>query len=280
MKTPDDLMALPGFLPVLQAYIKSSMSNYAELEGLLRFVDNQEKWLLSFLIYRQWIDATAPGGSGKVYLSQIWDEARTLKATSRNTVNNFFNAFAAYGFIDKVAHGADRRVLELHFPHIIHKSFFRWYLGYARSLDALDGGKRTITLEADPQLIRKVHPRMLEMLLKDDQWRVPPRHINVFYSVKNGNLILDYMFSCLDLQTVDKAGYSAHTMSGTDLARRFFVGRSTVHRLFQTAATHGLLAIVGNAKDSQVWVSRDFVMEYVAWQARKMARLDNAFSIL
>ena len=273
-------MANPGLLPLIQEHLSRAMAHYSELQQILRFLDSQEKWLLAFVIYRQWIESKRQDGSGIVYMSGIWDEAKDLGGYSRNTVSAFVDGLVAYGFIRRVTHVHDRRFQELHLSDLVHRSFRFWYQTHALTLDRLDGGDRSARLEADPDLVLRLHSPLVDSLIRENMWRSTPSGLEVFFNVKNGYLVLDYLISMMEVTPGEPRGYRLGIVSRSELTRLFHIGRSTIYRLFLSMEEEGISWTVDTPAGPEMWLSRDFVLSVCSWQANKFARIDNAFLAL
>lgn len=278
MIEPESISSNPRFLPLIQEHLKRTMDRYTELQQILRFLDSQEKWLLAFVIYRQWVDGMMRDGVGRVYMSGIWDEAKEIGGYSRNTVSAFVDGLVAYGFIRRVTHEHDRRFQELHFSELVHRAFHFWYLNHAVTLDRLDGGDRAVRLEADPHLVYRLHPPLVASLISQNIWRSSPSELDVFFNVKNGYLVLDYLMGLLEITEGEPAGYRIGIISRTELTRLFHIGRSTIYRLFLATEEEGVSWTVETALGPELWMSREFVLRVCRWQAAKLARIDNAFA--
>jgi hypothetical protein len=280
MLTVDRLLAYPNFLPLLQDHLRRTMDRYTELHQILRFLDSQEKWLLAFIIYRQWVNGTVRDGTGLVYMSGIWDEVKAIGGFSRNTVTAFVDGLVAYGFIRRVTNERDRRYQELHFSEVVHRAFLFWYMNHAQTLDLLDGGDRATRLQADPGLVLALHPPLVESLLRENMWRGVPTDIDVFFRIKNGYLVLDHLMGQLDLSGGEEDAYCAGLATRTDLMQLFHIGRSTLYRLFTAMEEEGIARSEPTAAGTLIWLKRDFVARVCRWQAAKFARIDHAFAQL
>lgn len=280
MTEPESIYSNPRFLPLIQEHLKRTMERYTDLQHILRFLDSQEKWLLAFVIYRQWMEGMKRDGVGRVYMSGIWDEAKDIGGYSRNTVSAFVDGLVAYGFIRRVTSEHDRRFQELHFSDLVHRAFHFWYLNHAVTLDKLDGGNRAGRLEADPDLVYRLHPPLVVSLINENIWRSSPSDLDVFFNVKNGYLVLDYIMGLLEITEGEPEGYRVGVLSRSELTRLFHIGRSTIYRLFLSTEEEGVSWTVETPKGPELWISREFVLRVCRWQAAKLARIDNAFSSL
>lgn len=280
MSTFDRFMAHPGVLLLIREHLRRAMERYTELQNILRFLDSQEKWLLAFVIYRQWVDGVNRDGVGRVYMSSIWDEAKDIGCFSRNTVSAFVDGLVAYGFIRRVPHAHDRRYQELHFSDLVHRAFQFWYHTHALTLDAVDGGERAARLEADPGLVLRLHPRLVASLVRDHMWRSSPSHFDVFFNVKNGYLVMDYLIGMMEIEPGEPRGYRVGVVSRSELTRLFHIGRSTIYRLFLSMEEQGVSWTVNTPAGPELWISRNFVLLVCRWQAAKFARIDDAFRSL
>lgn len=277
MLTVNILTADDRFLPLLQVHLTRTLARYGELQHILRFLDTQEKWLLAFMVYRQWIASQECHASGRVYASAILDEAARICRYSRNTVSAFIDGLAAYGIICKTTDTRDRRFQEISMTDKIHDAFLFWYLNHGLTLDMLDGGDRAARLNADPTLLRRIHPPLVTCLIDEEGWRHPSLEIDTFFQIKNGYLVLDYLMTELTLEPGSPPAYSAGIISRSALGSTFAVGRSTIYRLFDLLEKRGFAYWVATSDGSELWFYRSFIQAVCRWQAEKFVRIDKAY---
>ena len=146
MFTIEKLTADAQFLPLLSQHLTRTVGQYDEFQQILRFLDSQEKWLLAFMTYRQWLESRNEDNGGRVYTSQIISEAREICDYSRNTVTAFLDGLATYGIIKKTTDPRDRRFQEIRMTEQVHQAFLFWYMNHGYTLDQLDGGDRAARL--------------------------------------------------------------------------------------------------------------------------------------
>lgn len=277
MMTVDSLVADPRFLPLLQDHLTRTVSRYGQLQQILRFLDTQEKWLLAFMAYRQWIHSLDGHDSGRVYVSALLDEAAKICPYSRNTVWAFFDGLSAYNIVRKTTDTRDRRFQEITMTQIIHDAFYFWYSNHGMTLDLIDGGDRAARLQADPDLLKRMHPPLVDCLIEEEGWRHPSQEIDTFFQIKNGYLVLDHFMALLRLHPGEQDAFSVGTVSRARLCTAFSVGRSTLYRLFDLLQARDFAFWVSTPAGKELMFRRSFINAVCRWQAEKFIRIDKAY---
>jgi hypothetical protein len=263
------LAAHPGFPMVTRMGARGLIAMYDQHPALVRLIGNHQKWLLTGLIYGAYLKSMAPGAARPFCAAQVIEDAEAVNILSRNTVQQTLDALSAYGFLGKAGHDGDGRVTLLSIPDHIHVSTRGWVAMHCQALDGLDGGDRAARLAGRPELFPAIHRGLLSGLTLPGGWRDPPEDVALFYDARHGFLIAEHLAAEANAEGDDHV-VPGLTRSG--VARRYGIGRSTVHRLFQTAEARGLFAPMKGG----VALSSRFMARYSGWQALKFAALDLA----
>jgi hypothetical protein len=278
LQTVETLFRHPVFLSIVQTHAQAMLGQYAQFKELMRFIGSHQKWLLTYIIYRRWVFTTQPGNTSKLCMSQICDDAASFDLASRNTVTAFVDGLVTYGFLDKLPGTVDRRFQEFNIPEAVHGGVYLWFLNHGASLDLLDGGNRAGHLQSDPKIVTALQPLISGRLLEDRQWREPPDNVELFYSVKNGFLLLEYLISIINPDVDAIKGYRTGEMNRPNLAKEFSISRSTLYRMLDAARQRGIITWQDETGPSETWLSKAFVDEYCLWQARKFASIHATFA--
>lgn len=263
------LAAHPGFFSVARAGAQGLLAMYDQNPALVRLIGNHQKWLLTGLIYGAYLKSVAPDAARPFCAAQVIEDAQAADILSRNTVQQTMDALSAYGLLGRRAHEDDKRVTLLSIPDHIHGSTRGWVALHCQALDGLDGGDRARRLAARPEGFATLHRAFMAGLTAPGGWRDPPEDVALFQDARHGFLIAEHLAANAE---PDGERFMARGFTRSGAERRYGVGRSTVHRLFQAAEAKGVFTPVAGG----VAVSRDFMASYVGWQARKFAALDLA----
>jgi hypothetical protein len=263
------LAAHPGFFAVARAGAQGLLAMYDQHPALVRLIGNHQKWLLTGLIYGAYLKSVAPGAFRPFCAAQVIEDAQAADILSRNTVQQTLDAMAGYGLLGKSDHGDDGRVTLLHIPDHIHGSTRGWVALHCQALDGLDGGDRASRFTTQPDRFPAIHRGLLAGLTLPGGWRDPPEDVALFLDARHGFLIAEHLAATAE---PDGERYIVTGLSRSGVERRYGIGRSTVHRLFQSAEAKGLMSPL----DGGVAVSGDFMASYAGWQALKFAALDLA----
>lgn len=263
------LAAHPAFFHVARAGAKGLLAMYDQNPALVRLIGNHQKWLLTGLIYGAYLKSIAPDAARPFCAAQVIEDAQAVKILSRNTVQQTMDALSAYGLLGKSEHGEDGRVTLLEIPDHIHGSTRGWVIMHCQALDGLDGGDRAARITARPERFAALHRAFMAGLTAPGGWRDPPEDVALFYDARHGFLIAEHLAAEAE-DLGERHVVKGLTRSGVE--RRYGIGRSTVHRLFQAAEAKGVFTPLAGG----VAVSNGFMADYAGWQARKFAALDLA----
>jgi hypothetical protein len=262
------LAAHPGFFAVARAGSQGLLAMYDQHPALVRLIGNHQKWLLTGLIYGAYLKSIAPGAFRPFCAAQVIEDAQAVDILSRNTVQQTLDTMAGYGLLGKSDHD-DGRVTALSIPDHIHASTRGWVAMHCQALDGFDGGDRAARFMSRPDLFAAIHRGLLAGLTQPGGWRDPPEDVALFYDARHGFLLAEHLAA-----TAEAAGsrFWVAGLTRSGVSRRYGIGRSTVHRLFQAAEAQGLFCL----GDGGVAVSASFMASYAGWQALKFAALDLA----
>ncbi|MBB1248338.1 hypothetical protein [Rhizobium sp. G21] len=263
------LAAHPAFHHVARAGAQGLIAMYDQHPALVRLIGNHQKWLLTGLIYGAYLKSIAPGAARPFCAAQVIEDADAAGILSRNTVQQTMDAMAGYGLLDRTDHADDGRVVLLGIPDHIHGSTRGWLAMHCQALDGLDGGDRAARFVSRPELFAAIHRGLMAGLTLPGGWRDPPEDVALFYDARHGFLLAEHLAATAEAEG-SRFWVAGLTRSG--VSRRYGIGRSTVHRLFQAAEARGLFSL----GDGGVTVSSGFMASYAGWQALKFAALDLA----
>ncbi len=104
------------------------------------------------------------------------------------------------------------------------------------------------------------------------------RRLALFLWTAAGGLVVDHLMARIDLDGTDPERLQRRTSRNPRLAGDFMMSRTHLQRLLCQGGAARLCRLVRRAEARrELWISRDFVHEYCAWQAVKFAYVDEAF---
>lgn len=276
--TAEQLSRHPGFLLSIRHLAGTLRSMFDAAPRLARMLTSHQRWLLTQTAYALAMqhDSNDPSsGFSAVALTALITQ---YKVASRNTVLNFIEELFTYRFIAHASGEAGRR-RPRHFgpTEVSHQAMCGWLLANLTALDLLDDSDRAAYFQAHPELIRIAQPLLARNCLEDTAWREPPAQIGLFLWTAAGGLVVDHLLARVDLDGADAERFSVGRVETRNLASDFMMSRTHLQRLFAKAVQRGCVGWYDEPKKTELWVSREFVREYCAWQAVKFAYVDQAF---
>ncbi|MFA7415273.1 MAG: hypothetical protein WC048_12370 [Rhizobium sp.] len=272
----EELQAHPDFMMALRFLAEELRSVYDGNPRLARFLASHQRWLLSqaaFALYLEYDPAIPQTG---LTTARLRDMITGVNAASRNTVLNFLDQLQSYRFI-RVADDPNKRPRRFEATEVCENAMFHWVTANLASLDHVDGGSRARVLLARPELFRLVQPRVARRAIDDSHWREPPRRVAMFLWTEAGGLVMDELVRRIIAPITGADRYDLGRVDARAMAQQFMMSRTHLQRLLRKAVDEGCLQWHDERKKTHLWFSRDFLEEYIGWQAVKFALVDEAF---
>ena len=236
----------------------------------------QQRWLLGHLAMSQYFQEVARGNPDPVILmARFLEQVKTLDISSVNTADAFIKEMLVYG-IAQQSQTADRRNRPFVPAPITVAATRRWTSIHLASLDRLDGGSRLDAFEADEALMARLHPEIARRAMISPEIRTPPKTWSLFTWLNNGGIVMDWLMVGVDPVDPTVERVPTQIRSVPELAENFRLSRTHLTRKLREAEALGSIGWEGNRGRSTMWISRDFVREYLATQAVKLAFIDEA----
>lgn len=236
----------------------------------------QQRWLLGHLAMAQYFQEVARGNPDPVILmARYLEQVKTLGISSVNTADAFIKEMLVYG-IAQQSQTADRRNRPFVPAPMTVAATRHWAFIHLTSLDRLDGGHRLDAFEADEAIMARLHPEIARRALVSPEFRTPPQTWSLFTWLNNGGIVMDWLM--VGVEPVDASAERVPTQvrSVPELAENFRLSRTHLTRKLREAEALGSIGWEGNRGRSTMWISREFVSEYLATQAVKLAFIDAA----
>ncbi|WP_416795967.1 hypothetical protein [Ciceribacter azotifigens] len=271
-----DLQEHPRFVLAVRFLAEKLRGVHDGNPRIARFLASQQRWLLSqaaFALHNEY-DPDVPRSG--LTISRLRDMVTGVDAASRNTVLNFLNQLEAYRFM-RVAGDTAKRPRRFEPTEVTVEAMFGWLLANLAALDQMDGGARAVTVAGHPELFRLIQPRAARQTIGDARWREPPPRVAMFLWTESGGLVMDELMRRVgtdvpEAELVDVGRIDARTMAET-----FRMSRTHLQRLLNRAISEGCLVRKGDGRKDGLYLSRDFLQEYLGWQAIKFAAIDDAY---
>ncbi|MGR9169023.1 hypothetical protein [Rhizobium sp. KDH_Rht_773_N] len=275
--TAEQLAQNPTFVVSIRFLAGQMRGMFDAGPRLARLLASHQRWLLTQTAYALHLEYDPQDATSGFTAVRLTGKITAHKVASRNTVLAFIEELFTYRFIAHTPGDERRRPRHFEPAEVSHQAMFGWLHGNLGALDLLDGGNRAAYLRENPLLFRSIQPRVAYRCLEDDNWREPPEQVALFLWTEAGGLVVDHFISRLDLEGSDPARLSVGKMETRALAGDFMMSRTHLQRLLAKAAQRGCVGWYDEPKKSQLWLSRNFLDEYVGWQAVKFAYVDEAF---
>ncbi|WP_416065793.1 hypothetical protein ACK9YZ_04330 [Rhizobium sp. ZK1] len=275
--TAEQLAQDPSFVVSIRFLAGQMRGMFDAGPRLARLLASHQRWLLTQTAYALHLEYDPQDVTSGFTAVRLTGKITAHKIASRNTVLAFIEELFTYRFITHTPGDERRRPRHFEPAEVSHQAMFGWLLANLGALDLIDGGKRAAFLQENPLLFRRIQPRVAYNCLEDINWREPPEQVALFLWTEAGGMVIDHFMSRLDLEGSDPARLAIGKVETRALAGDFMMSRTHLQRLLAKGAQRGCVGWYDEPKKSRLWLSRDFLREYVGWQAIKFAYVDEAF---
>ncbi len=275
--TAEQLAQNPSFLVSIRFLAGQMRGMFDAGPRLARLLASHQRWLLTQTAYALHLEYDPQDVTSGFTAVRLTGKITAHKIASRNTVLAFIEELFTYRFITHTPGDERRRPRHFEPAEVSHQAMFGWLHTNLGALDLIDGGNRAALLLENPLLFRQIQPRVAYNCLEDANWREPPEQVALFLWTEAGGMVIDHFMSRLDLEGTDPTRLAIGKMETRALAGDFMMSRTHLQRLLAKGAQRGCVGWYDEPKKSQLWLSRDFLREYVGWQAIKFAYVDEAF---
>ncbi|MBB3657290.1 hypothetical protein FHX15_002522 [Rhizobium sp. BK650] len=275
--TAEQLAQNPSFVVSIRFLAGQMRGLFDAGPRLARLLASHQRWLLTQTAYALHLEYDPQDATSGFTAVRLTGKITAHKVASRNTVLAFIEELFTYRFITHTPGDERRRPRHFEPAEVSHQAMFGWLHANLGALDLIDGGNRATFLQQNPLLFRQIQPRVAYNCLEDGNWREPPEQVALFLWTEAGGMVVDHFMSRLDLEGADPLRLMIGKVETRTLAGDFMMSRTHLQRLLAKGAQRGCLGWYDEPKKSQLWLSRDFLKQYVGWQAVKFAYVDEAF---
>ncbi|MBY3296605.1 hypothetical protein E0I74_18815 [Rhizobium laguerreae] len=275
--TAEQLVGNSSFLMSIRFLAGQMRGMFDAGPRLARLLASHQRWLLTQTAYALHLEHDPRDPTSGFTAVQLTGRITAHKVASRNTVLAFIEELYTYRFITHTPGDERRRPRHFEPADVSHQGMFAWLFSNLGALDLLDGGQRATFLQANPSLMRLIQPRIARHCLEDAAWREPPEQVALFLWTEAGGLVVDNFIARMAIESSEPDRLSVGRVETRALAADFMMSRTHLQRLLAKAAQRGCVGWRDEPRKTHLWISRDFVEEYCAWQAVKFAYVDEAF---
>lgn len=272
----DELLANSDFHETVREQSRALLRVNDETPRLAAVFGTQQRWLLGHLAMAQYFTEVARGNTEPViFMARYLEQVKTLGISSVNTADAFVKEMLVYGIAQQSQHSDRRNRPFVPAPQTIAATR-RWVTIHLASLDRLDGGRRLDLLEADDTILPRLHPQIARRAMSSPLLRSPPQTWSLFTWLNNGGIVMDWLMVGIDPVDATIEHVPTQVRSVPELAETFRLSRTHLTRKLREAEAIGSVGWEGSRGRSTMWISRDFLNEYHATQAVKLAIIDSA----
>ena len=238
----------------------------------------RQRWLMAHAavaLYFRDVVATGPGAG--LPMARLLDIVDRYQVASRNTAAAFLKEMLKYDIVRHVAASEGKRHRTFEPAPTTLAALFQWHLLHLGTLDGLDGGTRSATLNAAPEALQRLQPLIADGILGDNTVRRPDPTFALFAWVDEGGIVMDRLIVGCEQGPADLDRVTTDATSVSGLAQRLRLSRTQLGRKLAVAEAMGSLGWVGARGKSRMWVSQGFRREYHKAQAVKLAIIDAAY---
>lgn len=215
---------------------------------------------------------------GTLHLSRFLEAVIACRIASRNTAHDFVREMEKYGIIRPIVAREDKRSRPLKLAEETVGLLGVWVAIHLKTLDAFDNGARTQTFAETPGMLVKLHPEIVDRIMKSQRSTSPDGTFSLFTWMNDGGLVMDKMIATItDFSPKDERIVTGIT-SLDEIAAALRVTKTHLSRKMAIAEREGSLGWTGKRGASSLWLSPGFIDEYVGYQADKLARVDEAYA--
>lgn len=286
MRLPDDaqpvlsigaILENPLFAVALRDVAVKLITMHDESPRIVRYNADMQKWLLTQAIlalhFEHLTDRTRPGLTAANLIAFMVDN----RVASKNTAVACLAEMRNYRILLDVENAADKRFRPLRLSDTAEGLIREWFDGHLKSLDMLDHGTRYERSAADPRLLWYAQPRMCQRLFYDEAWSSPPETVYTLVRTGSGSNILHDLIARLPPRHEPEPRNWIGPLKVGDLARRYIISRSHIHRVFTRARALGIVGWELKGNSGNFWISDSLILDQRRWQATKFAAIEEAF---
>ena len=267
----------PKLIPSVRKQASTLLGMQAAHPRISSVFATQQRWLIAHMALAYYFRNAGPGGAGGLHAARFIDSVAAQRVASRNTADAFLKEMQKYKYLLNAPQPHDRRTRPLEPAPVSIELICGWMTVHLTTLDALDGGDRSMPFAAAPEMIAAIQPIVADGLVQHEAIREPDPVFSLFNRLNEGGIVMDWLMAGLADVPPDAARIPSTVFSFDNLEGRIALSRTHLIRKLRKAEGMGSLGWLGDRGDSAMWVSAGFLREYNRQQAIKLAIVDDAF---
>jgi hypothetical protein len=265
----------PRLIPCIRRQASTLLSLHDSNPRVSSIFATQQRWLMAHVALAQYFSAANQADG--LRLTKFLEAVAAHGVASKNTADAFLKEMLKYGYVRHMAHDGDRRLRPLEPGPASLQAISGWLATHLATLDDLDGGGRAAQFLARPDRIAAIHPLVADEILRSQPIRAPAPTFSLFTWLNEGGVVMDWLIAGLADVTPGEMRVPSTVTSFEDLGQRINLSRSHLMRKLRKAEAMGSLGWFGQRGKSAMWVSAEFLGEYLMQQSLKLAIIDRAF---
>jgi len=250
---------------------------FDETPRLARALVSHQRWMMTHAAFALFADhATGRCTGAGLTASALTDWICGMGVASRNTVLTYVDQMLSYRFI-RLHPQSRKRPRSFELVENSVQAMQHWFAANLASLDYVDDGCRLAQFLQHPELLLLVQPDFARQCIDDHAWREPDERIGLFQWTESGALVMDRFVELTMQAPLVDGFYDLGIVDIPAMAERFVMSRTHLQRALKRAEDQGCIRRTGQGRASRIELAETFLLDYLAWLARKSAVLDAVF---
>ncbi|MEI5677097.1 MULTISPECIES: hypothetical protein [unclassified Mesorhizobium] len=273
----EQILANPALHGVIRRQAQTMLASYKTDPRLGSVFATQQRWLMAHAGLSLAFRREGPEHRAETTAARIFELVEKYGVASRNTADTFLKELLHYKIIVPAPDSGDKRVRPVMPSESALVVLNNWIVTHLKTLDGLDGGQRCVTYWSDLDGLSCIQPLIADNLLSAPEVRQPEQTFSLFTWLNNGGVVMDWLFGGIDPADATADRIPTGVLSIGDFAEFLKLSRTHLDRKFREAERLGSLGWKGRRGRSMMWISKDFLNEYMTAQAVKLAIVDAAY---
>lgn len=274
----DEIAAHPALLGLVQRQSRALFAVY-EADPRASAVFGNQRYLMAHAAFALHFRRDPSDPRSGLTSARFFDEIAKHGIASRNTGDAFINEMLKYGIVQRMQGAGDGRTRPIEPSPSALDALNTWVTTQLTTLDALDGGRRLEIFRDLPAALDAIQPFIADGLFASGATRAPEHTYAHFIWVNSRGFVMDWLTSGIGDVAPDAARIPAGTISIAEMATALKLSQTHLTRRLREAEQAGGIGWEGQRGRSAMWVSREFLHEYLQVQAVKFALVDTAFDL-
>ncbi|MFN3627366.1 hypothetical protein [Parvibaculum sp.] len=274
----EEIAAHPALLGLVQEQSRVLFAVY-EADPRASSVFGNQRYLMGHAAFALYFRRGRADPLGGLTAARFLDEIAKHGIASRNTGDAFLKEMLKYGIVQYMPGAGDGRTRPIEPAPSAIGALHTWVAAQLSTLDRLDGASRGETFATAPDALGTIQPLIADGLFSSGATRDQETAYANFIWVNSRGFVMDWLTSGIGTVTPGAARIPAGHVSIADMASALRLSQTHLARRLREAEEAGGIGWEGARGRSAMWVSQDFLREYLQVQAVKFAIVDTAFDL-